>query len=118
MNIQNRQVEAYNVFTTQNERTGSQRVAPPPRRAEGFDTPVNTSSGTNLSENPVDLNRFEAFQDLLKNKLSTPAVPQNLEQESLGRSINTIAEEIRNGTYVVDSSATAIRLNNLELLLR
>mgnify|MGYP000099976450 CR=1 FL=1 len=118
MNIQNRQIETYNMFTTQSERTGQQRVVQPPGRAQTLETPVNTGSGNSLTDNPVEFSQFEAFQSLLRRELVAPTLQQDAELNVFSKDLETIAEDIRNGTYRVDSTATAMRLNNLELLLR
>jgi len=117
MNIQNRFLESYAAFTTQSERSGDLRVSAPPRRLEALETTVETATGSAASENPVDLSDFTSFQALIKRELEMP-LQTNTGLGASGRTLDQIAEEVRNGSYTVDATATAARLNNLEILLR
>jgi len=116
MNIQNRSLDTYTAFQSQAERFGSLRVAPPPRRSEE-PAGITTANGESATNNPVELGAFGSFAAMLQQEV------QNISAESTGESslqsrIRDIEEQTRSGTYRVDATATASRLNALELLLR
>lgn len=118
MNAINRSIDSYTAFQTQAERTGSLRVSAPPRRSDSSNYVAQTESGNAASQNPVDLNEFANFQAMLRNELSPAAVNGEADISSLSRTLDEIAAEVRGGSFTVDATATAARLNNLELLLR
>ena len=118
MNAINRSIDNYTAFQAQAERSGSLRVSAPPRRAESSDSVALTANGNAASENPVDLNEFANFQAMLKRELEPTELAGDTELTGLSRTLDEISTEVRNGTYNVDATATAARLNNLELLLR
>ena len=118
MNAINRTLDGYTAFQAQAERSGSLRVSAPPRRAESAESVAQTANGSAASENPVDLNEFANFQAMLNRELTPAVIEGDTELSSLSRTLDEIAEEVRNGSYKVDATATAARLNNLELLLR
>lgn len=118
MNEINRSIDNYTAFQAQAERSGSLRVSAPPRRAESAESVAQTANGSAVSENPVDLNEFANFQAMLKRELEPSVLAGDTELTGLSRTLDEITAEVRNGTYNVDATATAARLNNLELLLR
>lgn len=118
MNAINRSIDNYTAFQSQAERMGSLRVSAPPRRTEASDSVAQTANGSAASQNPVDLNEFANFQAMLRNELSPVTTEMDTELSSLSRTLDEIAAEVRSGSYSVDATATAARLNNLELLLR
>lgn len=117
MNIQNRLLDNYTAFSSQADRSGNLRVSAPPRRLDA-DSVTQTASGSAASENPVDLSEFANFQAMLKRELNAAPGQTDTELSRLSRTLDQIASEVRSGSYSVDATATASRLNNLELLLR
>lgn len=118
MNAINSSIDNYTTFQAQAERSGSLRVSAPPRRAESAESVAQTANGSAASENPVDLSEFANFQAMLKRELQPSELTGDTELSGLSRTLDEIAAEVRNGTYNIDATATAARLNNLELLLR
>lgn len=118
MNAITRSIDNYTAYQLQSDRSGSLRVSAPPRRAEAAESVAQTANGNAASENPVDLSEFANFQALLKRELVSPDLQADTELSGLSRTLDEIAAEVRQGTYNVDATATAARLNNLELLLR